>query len=96
LENKSYCISNVQLSKEEFLAKREEILRNKALFVAKKLATFAKMGNGNSTASRGASIINSDHIESGYFVSYGKNSRNVILFEGGNTGTSEIYDSIDV
>lgn len=96
LENKSYCIENKQLSKEDFLEKKKELLHNKSSFSAKKFTTFSRMGNGNSPQSTGASIINSNHIENGYFVAYGRDSRNVLLFEGGNTGSYQIYDGIDI
>jgi hypothetical protein len=40
--------------------------------------------------------VKSENITNGYLVLNAKDSQNVALFEGGNVGSSNFYDGIDI
>jgi hypothetical protein len=96
LMNASYCINNKSLSKEEYQREKEKMLNKTSHFATAKQEVFEKMGNINSQNSIGKGIINSQNITNGYLVSNARDSKNVVLFVGGDAGSSEHYDSIDI
>jgi hypothetical protein len=96
LTNASYIINNIQLSKKEFLQKKEEILEQKADFNTKKLTTFARMGNINAINSTGKGLMNADNMQNGYMVIDVKDCRNLIAMSGGENRSRYIYDSLDI
>jgi hypothetical protein len=95
LTNKSYCINNQQLSKEEYQQKKAELLKQKSTFPYIKQKVFFQMGNLNAEHSTGTGIINSDNIENGYIVINTHNARNVAVISGGNGYISQnMYDCV--
>ena len=96
LQNQKYAIGNRVLSREEYLMKKGEILRDKKGFdryyqhvCDKKAINFA---SENVT---GNFIIKSHHVENGGWIANIHNSRNVLVGNGDN-GSEHFYDSVDV
>ncbi len=80
LENKSYCINNIQYDKEEYLQKKQEILSQKYRFEEWYLSKVNK--HWKNLASKNVKwnfIVKSENIENGYFVDNSKNCKNVIF-----------------
>jgi hypothetical protein len=65
LDNKSYCVNNVQYPKEVYEEKKAELLKQKSIFPQVKSNVFSKMGNINSLHSTGKCIINSSNVKNG-------------------------------
>ena len=94
LENKSYCINNIEYTKDEYFTKKEEILKNKKEFETyyENIWNFWKnLWNNKNTNSLFA--INSENIDKGVFLYNVKNGKNVIL-SWYSYWEEEIYDTI--
>jgi hypothetical protein len=96
LENASYYINNTKYSKEAYLQKKEEILKDKKSFEAiwnhirkNKIINFA------SENVSGIGIIKSSNIENGLWVTNMHHSRNIAIGNG-DAGSKNIIDGIDV
>jgi hypothetical protein len=86
----------MQFSKEEYQKKQKELLKQKSLFSTVKENVFSGMKNLGSINVKGEGIINSEDIEDGYCVCNAKQAKNVIFFEGGDTGSANVYDGINI
>ena len=95
LENMSYCIENVQYSKEEYKSKKEEILQDKSRFewFAEQLPITSN--NYGSTHITGNHITMSTDIENGYFINRVQNGRNIICVGWDNQEKNyrDVFDS---
>jgi len=79
LENRSYCISNQQYTKEEFLEKKEKLLVDKQDFYKKYFDLPIEAKNNLSENVSGMYITESQNIENGQLIYKVRDSRNIIL-----------------
>jgi hypothetical protein len=93
LENKEYCIENVQLTKDEYIQRKNEILRNKHIFLEKYLSIRDKWENIGSKDVQWEFCIYSENVENGYFGYRVKNAKN-ILFVWDKDGRKNVYDTL--
>ena len=91
LENASYCINNQQYSKEQYLEKKTELLKDKQKFLSYYDALENKWKNHNSTNVSGDNIIESEEVSNGSFVFNLKNWNNT-LFVWSTAGAENWYD----
>ncbi len=95
LENKSYCINNVEYEKEEYLEKKDEYLKNKSAFYDRYLSFQNKKGKHLASSDiTGSYAVESENIHWAHFtyrISGGKNVFNVWWFEW----CQNIYDVFD-
>jgi len=96
LENQSYCIHNKQFSQEAYEEEKKSILQDKKKFAEWYQKIHTNIGNLWSHNVTGKGITQSENIENGYYVTYAKDSKNVILYEGGKTWSYNFYDGIDI
>ena len=96
LENQSYCIGNKQLSEQEYEQQKKIILQDKTKFTERYQKIHTNIGNIWSQNVTGKGISHSENIENGYYVTYAKDSKNVILYEWGKTWSYNFYDGIDI
>jgi len=92
LENKSYCIENVEYKKHEYLVKKEEILKNKQGFLKIYKTIKWAWKNHNSIDSSGTNLIECDSVEWWYHSNGIHNGRNIIFVWWGN-GNENMYDT---
>ncbi len=96
LQNMSYCIGNVQFSKEDYLEEKEKILKQKEFFMQKYYSStsvlWEDIGSTNVSWER---IIFSENIESWKLISRVKDGRNLFLIAGVNSCTN-FYDCFEV
>lgn len=94
LENKSYCISNKEFTKEEYFSQKKAILDNKEKF-EEWFGNLSRIGkNIGSTNVNGNSIINSTNIVNWCFVNQVENGKNLIMV-GSNSLFKNCYDVFD-
>ena len=79
LENQSYCIENRQYSKEEFISNKDQLLRDKEVYLSQYLQLTSVGKNFNSSDAQGNFLINSDKIENGNLTYNLHEGRNCIL-----------------
>ncbi len=93
LENASYCINNQKYEKQDYLKKKQEILKQKENFLDyyKKLEKNWK--NHGSTNTTWNFVTDSEDIENWNFVYNTKNARNV-FFAWAENWNSNIFDAI--
>ena len=96
LQNQSYCIHNTQLSPQDYQEQKQALLSDKTKFSPRYEELHLRMDNLDVQEATGKGIAYAQHIENGYYVSYARDSRNVILYEGGKTGSYNFYDGIDI
>jgi hypothetical protein len=95
LTNQSYCIDNIPYPKEEYLAKKAELLRDTSTFESRYTSLLqSTYQEGYSIASdnvQGGFIVQGNNIHKGYYVYNVRDGKNLIL--AGGTGDNEhIYD----
>ena len=91
LHNKTYCIDNIELSKEEYLIKKNEFLSDKNKFYSRRQGwELANYGSNNVTWS---AIIKSNEVANWRFVYQVSWWRN-ICFAGSANGNQNVYDAI--
>ena len=96
LDNKSYCIRNEKLPKDEYFREKQKILAQKDTFTEKYNKNIKIIGsNINSHNVSWQRVIFSENIESWYLVSYMKDARNVYLTAWVN-GCTNFYDCFEV
>ncbi len=91
LENKSYCIKNKQYTREEFLAKKKELLKNKDKFHDFLMKVW-DVENTNSENVTWKFLTNCENIENWYFLQRVKNGKNLVSISGWNM--NKMYDCI--
>jgi hypothetical protein len=91
LENRSYCIHNEQLSKEEYRKKKAEILQQKSNFLTRYTDLQNSWNNIPSDTVSGNFNIQCEQIEDGYYNYQLKDARNAILVWGKGPG-EHVYD----
>lgn len=95
LENQSYCIHNQQYSKDVYLEKKQEILSKKIAF-DELYSNLRPAKNKNTKNCIGTCIYQCENIENGNLVRNMTDSRNIICWTWWYTGSSNIYDWLDV
>ncbi len=92
LENKNYCIKNIEYSKEKYFEEKEKILKEKDKFFDyyKWLNKTAK--NLASKNTRWSFCVESENIENGYFTYRLKNARNA-MFVWHSEWRQNVYDT---
>ena len=105
LENQSYCIDNEQLTKEEYEAKKQELLSDKAKFETWYVELNSQWKNHGSTdVKNGNFVLNSHEVENGMYSFNLKDARNTLVvwspnenryiydaFEAGSLGNTHFY-----
>ena len=79
LENQAYCIRNEQYTKEEYLAKKQELLKDKNNFSRNYSNIFQKWSNFGSTNVEGNMVFNSQNIKNSNLCYNVKDGNNLIL-----------------
>lgn len=79
LENKSYFIKNKQYTKEEYLTKKEEMMKYKNMFMSWYKSVDIEWKNYNSNNVQWIYLINSENIENGFYSSYILLWRNLVF-----------------
>ncbi|HMY81095.1 MAG TPA: hypothetical protein PK048_04620 [Candidatus Absconditabacterales bacterium] len=95
LENKSYCIENIEYTPEEYRLKKAVILFDKKLFEEKKSKIFEKqIKNILCSDATGGGMINCHDIQNGYLAKGVNHGRNMYI-GGGEQGGEYFYDAFD-
>ncbi len=98
LENKSYCIWNVQYSKEEYLHKKTEILDRKEKFLSymEKISSIPWMNISSSNLSDSTFTLFSENLQNSHYSYQIKDWRNAILawnFSWAEWVSEKMYDN---
>ena len=89
LINKSYCIENIAYSREEFQAKKQEILGQKRRFQSNSMG----LKNIQSESSQGVGLVNCNGLTNAFFTNNISSGNNVIL-GGSKEMNYNAYDMI--
>lgn len=93
LQNQSYCINNVIYPKEEYFAKKANLLSRKSEFGKWYRAMPKNSENLSSANSTGTFVSMSENVRNGYWVYHVKDANNA-AFTGGKTEKTDLYDTI--
>ena len=93
IENKSYCIQNVEYSKEEYFLKKEILLKDKELYVKRfEAVKNSKVKNIWSNNSIWKYITKSENVEDSFYT-YNLNNWKNVFFGGTKNWNENIYSS---
>lgn len=91
LENKSYCINNINYSKEEYTSKKNEILQQRDSFPLWYSWLNTLWSCASSTNTIWSFVVNSTNVENGYY-SYNMNECRNVFFLWGPWWNENMYD----
>ncbi len=95
LDNKSYCIENVQYSKEEYMQKKMAVLSERAMYHTYHQRVLDHLlENKASHNVTGGGIVGSQNIEQWYFVRNLSDGKNLIV-SWWDLATKSFYDCVD-
>lgn len=92
LENKSYCINNIEYSPQEYKKEKQKILKQKNKFIEYYKSLKNESKNFNSKNTKWIFCIHSENIENGYFSYRVENARN-IYFVWDKNGRKNVLDT---
>ncbi len=96
LENQSYCIDNITLSKETYREKKAKILQERSRY--EEYAENTRKVRGMNIVSEnveGANIFLSKNVKNGGWISRYIDSRNILIWNGWDQGSYNCFDCID-
>lgn len=98
LTNQKYFINNIQYNKDVFFVKKQELLSHKDTYIEYvDWISWKKMENIGSSEIDNCMWVNRSYNIQNWYLAYDVlDSRNVVLFGGWESGSSNFYDGIDI